>query len=259
VSDAHKEKPEGVPGYDVVTAADSYSNITGLVSGFALTAVILAFTVAATAELTPAQQIELGFATTLFALGFVGCLLCAFSFASLSGEQSSVATLTNSMLIGSGLSVCIVAVLGGFEALAAAFLPDTALVFLVVCTGMACAAPPFVWFPHWDIVQRFGAPEYAGPPEDQAQAGSLLLKISVLGVVAALGGLAIHSSGLLGESEHWEYVALTFIGLAYTVTMVLSGLWVSTWTYRARISARLTWALATIQSITIFALIALLP
>src|SRR5690349_10405886 len=97
-----REQPEGVPGYDVVAAAASYSNITGLVSGFALTAVILAFTIAATADLTSVQRIDLGFATTLFALGFVGCLLCAFSFASLSGEVSSVATLTDSMLVGSG-------------------------------------------------------------------------------------------------------------------------------------------------------------
>lgn len=169
-----REEPEGVPGYDVVAASDSYSNITGLVSGFALTAVILAFTIAATADLTSAQRIDLGFATTLFALGFIGCLLCAFSFASLSGEESSVATLTDSMLIGSGLSVCIVAVLGGFEALAAAFLPDTKLVFLVICTAMAGVAPSFVWFPHWDIVQRFGPPAYCGPPKGTAEAGRAL-------------------------------------------------------------------------------------
>lgn len=138
---------EGFPSYDVVKATSDFSNITGLVAGFALTAVVLAFTIAATAHLDASQRIELGFAATLFALGFVGCLVCAYSFASLSGETSSVATLTQSMLVGSGLTVCIVAVLGGFEALARAFLPDAAIVFLVVCGTIAMVAPPFVWFP----------------------------------------------------------------------------------------------------------------
>lgn len=259
MADSSRENPEGIPGYDVVAASGAYSNITGLVSGFALTAVILAFTIAATADLTAAQRVDLGFATTLFALGFVGCLLCAFSLASLSGEESSVATLTNSMLIGSGLSVCLIAVLGGFEALATAFLPDAALVFLVVCTAMACTAPPFVWFPQWDIIQRYGPPEYFGPPKDQAQAGRLVFRISILGAFAALGGLAVQQSSILGAPEHWQYLTLTFIGLAYTSAMVLGGLWVSTWTHRARLSVRLTWFLAGIQSVTIFALIALLP
>jgi hypothetical protein len=230
-----------------------------LVSGFALTAVILVFTIAATADLTSVQRIDLGFATTLFALGFVGCLLCAFSFASLSGEVSSVATLTDSMLVGSGLLVCIVAVLGGFEALAAAFLPDSSVVFLVICTAMAAVAPTFVWFPHWDILQRYGPPTYSGPPQDDAEAGRLLVKVSALGWAAAAGGLVVQRSGLFGESQHWEYLTLSFIGLAYTSAMVLLGLWVSTWRHRARLSTRITWLLASIQSITIFALIALLP
>lgn len=259
MADPLREGPEGIPGYDVVEAADSYSNITGLVSGFALTAVILAFTIAATADLTAAQRIDLGFATTLFALGFVGCLLCAFSFASLSGEKSSVATLTNSMLIGSGLSVCVVAVLGGFEALASAFLPDAALVFLVICTAMAGIAPSFVWFPHWDIVQRFGPAAYFGPPQNATEASRLILKLSALGWLAAIGGLAVKCSEVLGDPQHWEYVVISFIGLAYTSAMVVGGLWVSTWRRRARLSARLTWLLAGIQSITIFAVIGLLP
>jgi hypothetical protein len=63
------EKREGHPGYDIVAAAPAYSNITGLVAGFALTAVILAFTIAATAgKLGPHQKVDLGFAATLFSL-----------------------------------------------------------------------------------------------------------------------------------------------------------------------------------------------
>lgn len=250
---------EGYPGYDVVKASSDYSNVTGLVAGFALTAVVLAFTIAATADLMPDQRIDLGFATTLFALGFVGCLICAYSFASLRGEQSSVATLTHSMLVGSGLSVCVVAVLGGFEALARAFLPEAAVVFLVVCSAVAAVAPAFVWFPQLDIIQRYGSPAYPGPPASKREATVLLLRLFLLGIAAAVGGITLQSLGLLGNPRHWEYLVITFVGLAYTSAMVLAALWVSTLTERARLSIKHTWALALVQSATIFVMIALLP
>jgi hypothetical protein len=252
-------EPEGYPGYDVVKAASDYSNVTGLVSGFALTAVVLAFTVAATADLRPEQRIDLGFATTLFALGFVGCLLCAFSFASLAGERRSVATLTHSMLGGSGLSVCIVAVLGGFEALAQAFLPDSSVVFLIVCAAVAAAAPPFVWFPQVDIVRAYGAPSYPGPPDSLDEARRLIRNLSLLGFASAAGGVVVQSVGLLGATRHWEHLVITFVGLGYSVAMVLAALWASTLTERARVSIKRTWGLAFFQSGTIFVMIALLP
>jgi hypothetical protein len=250
---------EGFPGYDVVKAASDYSNVTGLVAGFALTAVVLAFTIAATADLMPDQKIDLGFATSLFALGFVGCLLCAYSFASLRGERTSVATLTQSMLVGSGLSVCIVAVLGGFEALARAFLSDSAVVFLGVCVAVAAAAPAFVWFPQMDIVQKYGPSPYPGPPRSKDEAGRLILNLFLLGLASAVGGATLQSLGVLGNPRHWEYLVITFVGLTYTSAMVLTALWVSTLTKRTRLSIKRTWILAFVQSTTIFVMIALLP
>lgn len=250
---------EGFPGYDVVEAATDYSNVTGLVAGFALTAVVLSFTIAATANLEASQKVDLGFATTLFTLGFVGCLVCAYSFASLSGENSSVATLTQSMLVGSGLTVCIVAVLGGFEALARAFLPDSAVVFLVVCGAIATVAPPFVWFPQADVIQRYGPPAYPGPPSSVAEAHRLMLYFFFVGLTSAAGGIAVQRLGLFGHPRHWEYLVISFVGLGYAVVMVLTALWVSTLRERARVSVRRTWALALFQSAVIFVMIALLP
>lgn len=251
--------PEGFPGYDVVKAATDYSNVTGLVAGFALTAVVLAFTIAATADLEASQKVDLGFATTLFALGFVGCLVCAYSFASLSGENSSVSTLTQSMLVGSALTICILAVLGGFEALARAFLPDSAVVFLVVCGAFATVAPPFVWFPQADVVQRYGPPVYQGPPASVAEAHRLMLCFFFVGLTSAVGGITLQQLGVLGDPRHWEYLVIGFVGLGYTVLMVLAALWVSTLTERARISVKRTWVLAIFQSAVIFVMIALLP
>ncbi len=254
------EKREGNPGYDIVAAAPAYSNITGLVAGLALTAVVLAFTIAGTAgNLGPDQKVDLGFATTLFTLGFVGCLLCAYAFASLGGEKSSVATLSDSMLVGSGLSICIVAILGGFEALAAAFLEDAALVFLTVSAVFACVAQLFVWFPHWDTVQLYGPPDYPGPPQTRSAAGWLVVELFAAGVLWVGAGVLLHFLDPWGEPQRWEYLFLTFAGLAYAAGSVLAGLWYSTRMHRVRVSVRMTWALSSLQSFMFFALIALLP
>lgn len=78
-------------------------------------------------------------------------------------------------------------------------------------------------------------------------------------MVAAVAGALIHFSDVMGHPEHWQYLGLTFVGLIYTSAMVLAALWISTRSYRARISIRLTWVLAFSQSCTIAVLIALLP
>src|SRR2546427_546448 len=82
------------------------------------------------------------------------------------GEMKSVASLTYSMLVGSGISICMIAVLGGFEALSRAFLDAASPVFVAVCAVGAMVTPVFVWFPQWDIVANYGGPRYPGPPQD---------------------------------------------------------------------------------------------
>jgi hypothetical protein len=250
---------ENALGYDVVKAAPAYSAIAGLVSGFALAAVVLVLTVAASEPLKPPQNVYLGFATSLFALGFIGCLLCSFSFASLGGETNSPATLTDSMLVGSGLLISVIAVLGGFQALAQAFLPESEVVFMAVLALTAGLGPLFVWFPHWDIVQRFGASLHKGPPRSTQEARELILRLCLLGLGAAACGLALHYSGLLGAPKRWAYLVLTFTGLAYAGSMAALGLAVTAVEGRARLTKRETWALALFQSTTILVMLALLP
>jgi len=85
------------PHYDAAAAASGYANVTGLVSTFALAAVVLVFLIAATATRPPtaAQNADMAIATILFSVGFLGCLLAAFAFAALAGAPKRVA-LTNS-------------------------------------------------------------------------------------------------------------------------------------------------------------------
>ncbi len=254
-----KELREGFAGYDVVKAAPSYSNVVGLLSGFALTAVVLAITVAGTAHLHDQQQFDVGFATTMFAVAFLGCLACAFSMASIAGEKNSPATLTCSMLVGSGIAVCFITVLVGFAALAHAFLPDSAPAFLAVCFVGVVIAPPFVWFPQWDIVRNFGEAPYPGPPRSTEEAKRLVVGLFMLGVFTALVGLGIRLTGVIGTAHHWEVLALALVTLIYTAAMVLAALLVSTWMNRPRLGVRMTWALGLIQSATVLALICLVP
>jgi hypothetical protein len=250
---------ENVPGYDVVKAAPAYSSATGLVSGFALAAVVLVLTVAASSDLSETQRLYLGFATSLFALGFVGCLFCAFAFASLGGEVTSPATLTYSMLVGSGVLISLVAVLGGFEALARAFLPDSTVVFVAVAALTAAVSPLFVWFPHWDIIQRFSEPLYEGPPVSADEARRLVVGLWLFGAVCSAAGVGLHYLRALGTPQQWEYLVVTFTGLVYVGVMVSLALFVSTSSGRARPTKGETWALAAFQSATILLTLALLP
>lgn len=89
--------PMSEPPYDAAAAASGYANVTGLVSTFALAAVVLVFLIAATATRPPtaAQNADMALATILFSVGFLGCLLAAFAFAALAGAPKRVA-LTNS-------------------------------------------------------------------------------------------------------------------------------------------------------------------
>ncbi|HET7443030.1 MAG TPA: hypothetical protein VFJ57_00070 [Solirubrobacterales bacterium] len=233
---------ENVLGYDVVKAAPSYSGAAGLVSGFALAAVVLVLTVAASSDLDHRQQIYLGFATSLFALGFIGCLFCAFSFASLSG-----------------VLISLVAILGGFEALAQALLHELAVVFVAVTGLTAAIAPLFVWFPHWDIVQRFGESVHEGTLRSPDEAEALVLRIWLVGAIAAGAGVALHYSALLGEPKQWEYLVLTFTGLTYVGGVVALALFVSTRSGRARATKMETWILAGFQSATVLIILALMP
>jgi hypothetical protein len=246
------------PVYDAAQTASGYSNVTGLVSGFALTAVVLVFTFAATATLSPAQKVDIGFATTLFALGFLGCLLGAFAFASLSGAPHSPAILTNSMLVASVVAVCLVAVLGGFEALSRAFLPAASSVFVTVCAVAACLSPIFVWFPQYDMVIDFAPPELPGAPQSTSDAWRLVAGLFLAGTAMAVIGLVINLVGALGHPHQWEYLALAFSGLLYTGFVFVYALLCAR-TPEQRLTVGRTWMLGLIQASFMLFLIALLP
>jgi hypothetical protein len=277
--------------YDAAAAAPGYANVTGLVSTFALAAVVLVFLIAATAKTpSPPQKADMGLATILFAVGFLGCLLGAFAFAALAGAPKSVA-LTNSMLIASVVAVCLIAVLGGFEALANAFLHTAAPTFAFICAVTVGLSPIFVWFPLFNYERearvagsagarssddRTATPEYEGwargiiewqriaeslpetvtTPERRIIA--LLLDMTTVAMIAGGLGLAIHFIHVFGRPEQWAYYILGVWGLGYTGLVIVGALLSSTDPER-RLTATQALRLNWIQVGFMFAMLSVLP
>jgi hypothetical protein len=255
-----KPKPsERILGYSVTKAAPSYSNVTGLLSGFALTAVVLSITMAGPGDLSSTEQIDVGFASAMFVVAFLGCLLCAYSMGSLAGEKDSPATFTCALLNGSAISVGLIAALVGFAGLSGAFLPEAAAMFLAVSLVAIAVAPPFVFSPQWDIVMVFDPPDEPGPPQNSAAAKALVIGPAGLGVATAVVGLLLRLAGSFELLTRTTYLMLAVVALIYVASMVLASIAVASWSKTTRLSVKQTWMLAATQSIIVVAMVALAP
>lgn len=277
--------------YNAAAAAPGYANVTGLVSTFALAAVVLVFLIAATASKTPSpsENADMGLATILFAVGFLGCLFGAFAFAALAGAPKSVA-LTNSMLIASVVAVCLIAVLGGFEALAKAFLHTAAPTFAFICAVAVWLSPIFVWFPLFNYERESQvagsskarssddrtAPEYEGwarkiiewqriaesLPEavtpSERSIIALLFDMTTVAMIAGGVGLLIHFVQVFGHPHQWAYYIIGVWGLGYTGLVIIGALLSSTDPER-RLTATQARLLNYTQVGLMFAILAVLP
>lgn len=236
------------PPYDAKVSAQGYASVTGLVSTFAFAAVVLVFLIAATAipKPTSPQKADMSFATILFAVGFLGCLLAAFQYAALAGAPKNVA-LTNSMLIALVVAVCLIAVLAGFESLAKAFLHSSASIFTLITVVAAAASPIFVFFPMFSYVREAQlrgssdttssdegtAARYGGwatkitesrmikshlhnstNSDDERRVIALLFDMTVVATIAAIVAWVFHHTSLLGRPHQWLYYAVAILALA---------------------------------------------
>lgn len=205
----------GPSKYDVVTAAVSFSNVTGLVAGFALSSVVLAYSVVATASLKTGQRIDVSFAGALFVLSFVSCIMCAYSFGALSGRENSRASMTTATLLGSTLPVTFVAVIGGFRALARAFLPSSAEMLLCLAYFVVVVGQLRAWFPLVEI------------RHDDSRAWRSLIYLVIGAAIVDLVAIVIRHVGFVGQPATWQYVATVAVGMFYTTVSTLGGLLIS--------------------------------
>lgn len=121
--------PANTPNYSPRKAAIGYSATTGVGAGFSLAAVILVFTIAATASKPPLYF--LGFAAAMFTVGTVGLLFCSFSYSTLSSSaRDSTPGSLAEMLISSALTICFLAELAGFDALARPYVSEMTSMFV---------------------------------------------------------------------------------------------------------------------------------
>jgi len=115
------------PHYNVFISAQSYSNIAGVLAGFAFAAVILTVQTPPSPEFITYRD----WATIAFLLSFVGCVFSAFVFAMVSGEDNLYArSYATALLGGTGFSVSSNLIFFGLAMLIRSFLSSTVYIFL---------------------------------------------------------------------------------------------------------------------------------
>lgn len=243
----------------MVAAAPSHSNITGLLAGFALTAVVLILTLVATAHLSSFQRHDLPFPAYLFAIGFLGGLLSAYALGSLSGEQETAGTMTAAVLTASGASVSLMCVLGGFASLARLFLPEAANAFIGLCIVAGLIAPIFVFFPLWDTVRNFGETAAPGRPRDAAHAARVIGWLWGLCAVGPIAGLGVRELGS-GASSHTADAMFAVVALAFIAVTIIAGMLLTiSEGDEGRLTIRWAAVVAATEAVIIAALVALIP
>lgn len=122
-------------GVDPSKAAGAVASILGTVAGFVVTAVVLLITILTTSakEFLPRPQV-LEYSAGLLTLSLLGCLLGAFAFAALSGEEKPTTNhQAAGVWSGAGAAVSIVSGIAAFEVLSYQYLPGSKTLFAIVC------------------------------------------------------------------------------------------------------------------------------
>jgi hypothetical protein len=94
------------PHYNVRTAAQSYSNIGAVLAGFAFAAMILVMQNTQLPQKLPDAALLRDWATIVFLIALFGCILSAFAFSVVSGEEI-LAPRTNMIALFGGVGFSI--------------------------------------------------------------------------------------------------------------------------------------------------------
>jgi hypothetical protein len=144
------------PHYEVRTASQSYSNIAAVLAGFAFAAVVLVVQTTPPVT-TPNAGTYQDWATIAFLLAFAGCIVSAFVFATVTGEEIlAPRSHTIALLAGLGFSISSNLVIFGLGALVKIFLSPTIFDFVLVCFPLIMSLSPlFVAFSAFDPLIGF--------------------------------------------------------------------------------------------------------
>lgn len=154
------DKPEDNSHYDVRIAAQTYSNIATVVAGFAFAAVVLVVQNGTTAQ-SPSIQANVSilrnWSSVAFLVAFFGCILSAFTFAVVSGEQSVTPRAnTVAFLAGVGFSISIGLVFWALVILLKTlFVPEVTTIVRQILPIILAANPLFLILTVIDIIIMF--------------------------------------------------------------------------------------------------------
>jgi predicted membrane channel-forming protein YqfA (hemolysin III family) len=190
-------------------AASGYSTATGVGAGFSLAAVVLVFTIAGGRDAGP--RYFLAFATAMFTVGAVGLVFCSFSYATLSSADESKGASFHEMLNGSALTICFLAELAGFDALARPHLSSMRFVFVFIICGSVICSPVWIWLPRGKEIPGDAKPR-------------LFAAVLGAGIVDVAVSLLVRSGGV--RSGAW-YQPLALVMLTYVGVAAAGGAWLS--------------------------------
>ncbi len=209
------------PHYEVRTASQSYSNIAAVLAGFAFAAVIL---VMQSSPLSPSPDdvIFRDQATIAFLLSFVGCIISAFVFATVTGEEVlAPRSHTMALLGGAGFSISTNLVILGLAILTRIFLSPNIYAFVQkIFPLIMFLSPLFVVFSAIDPIIGF---EGRQPTRKE---WALLLTFSFAPLLFSLlirygvGGFPVATR----ESMFNISMSVALLGIAFSAA---SSLWVS--------------------------------
>jgi xanthine/uracil permease len=133
------------------------------------------------------------------------------------------------MLNSAALTLCFVAELAGFDALAHAFLPSVRVEFVVVITASLIVSPLWTWMLETDAINvyRHDHPATGGHFRTATAVWRFVAATMVIGALAAATALVIRNVFHPFTSAPRIYLALTIGILPIIGGYALTGAWVS--------------------------------
>lgn len=229
------EIQQNVPLYDVRLASEGFSNIAAIIAGFAFAAIILVIQ-------TPVplgEESSRDWATVAFIVAFIGCLLSAFTFSIIKGEESLThRAYTMALLCGCGFTTSANLVFFGLATISKVFLSTQIYAFIYFSFPLFMAfSLVYVCFSAFDPIVSFEKRKVERSEYAQVFGPPYILLIAAL-VFKYMGFHAMET-----EISHWfnwvmagalfinmfsaiAVILITMKDSKYHFSMIANGLWV---------------------------------
>jgi hypothetical protein len=215
--------------YDIRRAAQCYSNIAAYLAGFALLAVVVIVQII-TSSMTSQKPLDLDTqqllksAVTPLLIGFLGCVMAAFTMAVVAGEEELAPRSHSVALLGAaGFALATVYIFWGLVVLVRAFFPEQLPTTRGILAAIILISPPFVYLPAQDIIRVFGGTQVndfwreTGQPSRATQGGLIAAGYGPIVVGWGVGCIAFSSRTTLLNCAAWLSIVLLAVGAAFTL------------------------------------------